>query len=372
MSGHLFSPFELGGMRLKNRLTMTPLFLGYAGPEGVVTPPLLDHYRLMAKSGVALVVVENASIDHPTASGSTLELRADTDSCIEGLTRLAAAIKEEGAFASLQLNHAGRFARVAPEPVAPSAVAAFGRVPRALEIHEMHHIARQFAEAAQRVKRAGFDMVELHGGTGYLLAEFISPRTNRREDAYGGSLENRCRFPLEVIAALKEAVGGFPVGYRFLAEEWLPDGLGIEESRLAARALAGAGVAYLSVMGGTYESFGLPEVIGRSERAGFMVDLAASVKSVVDVPVIAAGRIDSGELAERIVAGGQADLIGLGRMLWADPEWPSKVREGREAEIISCECADACAKSVGKDKPALCPQWPAEKRESWRSRVAPL
>ena len=131
MYAHLFEPLEIGGKKLKNRLTMAPLYLGYAGKGGTVTDLLVDHYRLMAKSGVALVVVENATIDFQLGSGSTRTIRADTDDNIDGLKRLAGAIKEQGALASLQINHAGRFAGV-PEPVAPSAVDTFGRLPRAL------------------------------------------------------------------------------------------------------------------------------------------------------------------------------------------------------------------------------------------------
>ena len=369
MFSHLFSPFKVEGIELKNRLTMTPLFLGYAGEGGMVSPPLLDHYRLMAQSGVALVVVENASIEHPVASGSNRELRVDTDECMDGLARLARTIKDEGALACLQLNHAGRFAKVAPQPVAPSAVETWGRTPRALTSDELPLIAEKFAQAARRVQKAGFDMVELHGGTGYLLSEFISPRTNRRDDAYGGSLENRCRFPLEVIGAVKAVVKDFPVGYRFLANEWLPDGLGIDESCRAAQALEAAGVAYLSVMGGTYESFGLPQVAEQSQKPGYMVDLAASVKRAVKVPVIAAGHIDSGELAEWIIAEGEADLVGLARVLWADPQWPAKVREGREAETIHCDCQDACMKLIAANKPAVCAQWPREKLRTWKAKL---
>lgn len=369
---HLFSPLEVGGLKLENRLTMAPLFLGYAGEAGIVTSALLEHYRLMAGSGVALVVVENGSIDHPVASGSIRELRVDTDECREGLARLARAIHDEGALASLQLNHAGRFAKAAPQPVAPSAVEAFGRVPRALTTGELSLVAEEFAEAAQRVKEAGFDMVELHGGTGYLLAEFVSPRTNQRTDEYGGPLENRCRFSLEVIRAVKAAVGDFPVGYRFLADEWLPDGLTLAESCRAAEMLADTGLAYLSVMGGTYESFGLPRVIEASRKPGYMSDLAAAVKAAVKIPVIAAGRISSGRLAERILAEGAADLIGLARVLWADPDWPSKVREGREDEIIHCDCMDACNKMIAQNKAAICAQWPRAKARKWKEKVDPL
>ncbi len=368
MSQHLFAPYTVGTVTLPNRLTMAPLYLGYAGEGGTVSRLLLEHYRLMARSGVALVVVENAAINYRTGRGAPRTLRVDRDEYLEGLVELAAAIQAEGALASLQINHAGRFAAV-DGPVAPSAVETFGRVPRALGNDEIEGIVSEFADAALRVKRAGFDMVELHGGTGYLLAQFVSPRTNKRKDGYGGPLERRQRFVLEVVAAVKEAVGDFPVGYRFLADEWLPDGLSLGESCRFAKTLAAAGVAYLSVMGGTYESFFLPDIVEKCKLPGYMVDLAASVKKAVNIPVIAAGRMATGDLAERVIAQGEADLTGLARVLWADPEWPQKVREGREADIIHCdpEC-DTCTQLVMKGKPALCVRWPHEKIREWKKK----
>jgi 2,4-dienoyl-CoA reductase (NADPH2) len=370
MHPHLFSKITVGGKELKNRLTMAPLYLGYAGEGGTVSGLFIDHYRLMAKSGVGMVVVENATVDYPIGSGSNRTLRADTDENMEGLTRLANTIKEQGAVACQQINHAGRFAAIADPALAPSAVQTFGRMPKALSKDEMRKIARKFAEAALRVKKAGFDMVELHGGTGYLLSSFISPRTNTRDDEYGGSLENRQRFPLEVVREVKASVGDFPVGYRFLADEWLPDGLKVSESVLYAKALAAAGVAYISVMGGTYESFFLPDVLQASRKDGYMVDLAAAVKKTVAVPVIAAGRISSGAFAESVITEGKADLIGLARVLWADPEWPSKVKEGREDEIIHCasECDDTCTKLVTKGKLAFCVRWNHNKLEEWKAK----
>ncbi len=372
MYSHLFSTITVGGKELKNRITMAPLYLGYAGEGGTVSELFLDHYRLMAKSGVGMVVVENATVDYPTGSGSNRTLRADTDKNIEGLTKLAATIKKQRALASLQLNHAGRFAAIADPALAPSAVQTFGRMPRALTKDEMRKIARKFAEAAVRAKKAGFDLVELHGGTGYLLSSFVSPRTNKRDDEYGGPLENRQRFPLEVVREVKAAVGDFPVGYRFLADEWLPDGLKLAESVQYAGALGEAGVAYISVMGGTYESFFLPEVLMASRKEGYMVELASAIKKAVNVPVITAGRIATGAFAESVLAEGKADLIGLARVLWADPEWPSKVKEGRENEIIHCasECDDTCTKLVTKGKVAFCVRWPHDKLEEWKEKKA--
>ena len=195
---NLFSPLKIGQLSLRNRIIMAPLYLGYAGEGGTVSKLLLDYYREMASSGVSLVVVENATVDHPEGSGSNRTVRADTDDNLAGLDQLAATIKQEGALACLQINHAGRFAGY-EQPVAPSAVETFGRLPRALSKKEIGEIVGKFADAALRVKNAGFDMVELHGGTGYLLAQFVSPRTNKREDEYGGALENRQRFPPQMV-----------------------------------------------------------------------------------------------------------------------------------------------------------------------------
>jgi 2,4-dienoyl-CoA reductase (NADPH2) len=360
----LFSSCRLGPLTLKNRITMAPLFLGYGKPTGEISPLLLDHYREMASSGAAMIVVENAAVD-PGGLGSPFTLRIDQDSFLAGLKELAAIIKGQGAVAAIQINHAGRFAWTT-ETLAPSAVAAAGKVaPRALTGEEIRELPGKFAAAALRAKQAGFDLVELHGGTGYLLAQFLSPRTNRREDAYGGSFDQRLRFPLEVIQAVREALGPeFPVGYRFLADEWLPDGLQLGEAREIARRLAEAGLVYLSVMGGTYESFFLPERKEQERQQGYMTDLAAAVKSGVDIPVLTAGRIQEPGFAEALLVAGKADLIGLARVLLADPLWPIKAGEGRAAEIVSCEpTCSLCHRRVMKGQPVICSQWPKEKRE---------
>jgi NADPH2 dehydrogenase len=363
---HLFKPRTIHNVRLKNRITMAPLFLGYAAEGGTVSALMLEHYRRMAAGGAAMVVVENAAV-HPSGSAGGRVLRCDHGRYRRGLSRLAETIRTQSCRAVLQINHAGRFANVAA-PVSASAVEAFGRTPHALTRKEIRAVRDRFARAALRVKEAGFDMVELHGGTGYLLAQFASPRTNRRTDAYGGSLEARMRFPLEVLRAVQDKVGAFPVGYRFLADEWLPDGLQLDEAKMLAAALADAGVAYLSVMGGTYESFFLPEVVARSKRPAYMTPLAYAVKKEVGVPVIAAGRISTPKMAESILRGGRADLIGLARMLWVDPEWPAKARRGEDLTIRRCnpKC-NACMELVMKGRPAFCPQWDKETRATYKA-----
>jgi 2,4-dienoyl-CoA reductase (NADPH2) len=356
----------LKGLRLKNRITMAPLYLGYAAEGGKVSPLMLHHYRRMARSGAALIVVENAAVA-AGGMGSPRTLRCDHGRFLPGLRDLAGVIRQEKALAALQINHAGRFAHVT-DPVAPSAVPSFGRTPRELSRREITAVQKQFAAAARRVKETGFDLVELHGGTGYLLAQFVSPRTNKRIDRYGGSIENRMRFPLETLKRVQDSVGGFPIGYRFLADEWLPDGLRLEESVAFAGALSDNGVAYISVMGGTYESFFLPEVVRRSKKPGYMVSLAQAVKKHVSVPVIAAGRISTPKLAESILDKGRADLIGLARVLWADPFWVKKARQGRAGDIVKCSPrCNACMELVMKGRPAFCTRWDRKTRGDYQA-----
>ena len=361
---NLFSPLRVGKLNLANRVTMAPLFLGYALPTGEVSPLILDHYRRMGASGASMVMAENVAID-PTGLGSPFTLRVDEDRFIEGLAQVAQAIKQGGALAGLQINHAGRYAYGA-DAMAPSAVPVGEKAPpNVMSLQDIERIVQSFAAAAARVEAAGFDLVELHGGTGYLLAQFLSPRTNQRQDQYGRSLENRLRFPLEVIAAVRDAVGqDYTIGYRFLADEWLPGAWSLDEARLAAPRLAAAGLAYLSVMGGCYESFFLPERQEAEHQQGYMADLAAGVKSAVDIPVIAAGRIQEPSFAEALIKEGRTDLIGLARVLLADPQWPLKASEGREADITPCEpTCSLCFKQVMKGQPVTCSQWSKEERE---------
>lgn len=361
----LFKPIQIKGLRFKNRVTMAPLYLGYAADGGKISPLLRYHYKEMARSGAAMVMVENASIT-PGGSGPPRTIRCDHNRYLTGLEQLARAIRNEKSLAGLQLNHAGRFAYI-PNAVAPSPVTAFGKTPRQLSRKEIKVIQKQFANAASRAQKAGFDLVELHGGTGYLLAQFVSPRTNKRTDAYGGTIDHRIQFPLEVLKCVKDTVGDFPVGYRFLVDEWLPDGLKIKESIVLARHLEKEGIAYISAMGGTYESFFLPDVAKKAKRPGYMVSLATAVKKAVHVPVITAGRISTPARAESILSEKKADLIGLARMLWVDPDWLKKARKGENRSILKCspKC-DACLQRVMQGKPAFCPKWPKTKRAAYR------
>jgi 2,4-dienoyl-CoA reductase-like NADH-dependent reductase (Old Yellow Enzyme family) len=366
----LLSPFSLKNLHLKNRITMAPLFLGYANPDGTVNSLILDHYQEMAASGASLIVVENAAVD-PKGMGSPFTLRVDEERFLPGLSGLAKTIHQQGALAILQINHAGRYA-YGTDKIAPSPFETYQVVPREMTPEDMDQVTRAFVAGALRVKEAGFDGVELHGGTGYLLVQFLSPRTNRRTDAYGGSLENRMRFPLQVVDAVLGAVGpDFPVGYRFLADEWLPEGLHPEETTVYARELEKRGLAYLSVMAGTYDSFFLPEYLEAERKEGYMASFARRIKAVVPkTPVIAAGRIQTTETAERILEEGKADLIGLARVLLADPLWPKKAQGLVQEPMVSCEpTCSLCLKRVMGGKPAFCSHWDRDKQKKFLARI---
>jgi 2,4-dienoyl-CoA reductase-like NADH-dependent reductase (Old Yellow Enzyme family) len=366
----LFSPIQIKNLTLKNRITMAPLFLGYANPDGTVSSLILDHYQEMASSGVSMIVVENIGID-PLGIGSPFTLRIDEERFLFGLSGLAKTIHQQETLAIAQINHAGRYAYL-PEKMAPSPVVTFGSVPREMTEDDMEQVIKAFATAARRVKEAGFDGVELHGGTGYLLVQFLSPRTNQRTDAYGGSLENRMRFPLKVVDEVLKAVGpDFPVGYRFLADEWQPDGLHLEETALYAKELEKRGIAYLSVMAGTYDVFFNPEYLKEEKKEGYMVSFAQAIKEAVpQMPVIAAGRIKTPEFADRIIKEKQADLIGLARVLLADPLWPQKAMEDLTEPLVDCEpTCSLCLNRVVGGKPVFCSQWDRARQKEFLERI---
>ena len=243
---------------------------------------------------------------------------------------------------------------------------------REMPREEINRTAEAYASAALRVKKAGFDGVEIHGGTGYLLVQFLSSRSNRRTDDFGGSLENRMRFPLMVVDAVLKAVGrGFPVGYRFLADEWLPDGLHIEETGIYARELEKRGIAYLSVMAGTYDSFMTPDYVAAERNEGYMVRFAEGVKkAVTNAVVITAGRIQSPEKAEEIIATGKADAVGLARVLFADPLWPKKAAGQLTDPINPCESSCSfCMKRLMSMKKSYCIRWPKQRKEDFLARI---
>lgn len=365
----LFTPLRLGRLTLANRVAMAPLYLAYPEPDGRPGPLVLEHYRTMAASGVGLLVVENIGVD-PAGVGKPRTMLASDDAFVPGLAALAATIRDQGPVAIAQINHAGRYAG-GPARLAPSALTTWGVTPRAMTTADIRAVVGQYAAAAVRLKQAGFDGVEIHGGTGYLPMQFLSPRTNGRDDAFGGSLENRMRFALEVMDAVTAAVGeDYPIGWRLMADECLPGGVSLADSGPLAQALAGRGAAYLSVMAGSYDSFATPEYQARDREQGFMAAEAAAIKALVPAtPVMAAGRIQRPELADSILEAGQADLIGLARVLFADPLWPRKAAGTVAEAIVPClPGCSLCLKYVTQGRPAPCARWEKTRLEAFAAR----
>ena len=374
MTKLLFEPFRIGQLVLDNRVVALPMYLAYPDPDHLVNQLVLDYYAEIGASGAGMVVVENATVEPRGLCNPRTLLTGDDsrdDRFLPGLTRLAAAIKRGGAKAVLQIHHAGRFAK-RPDSVAPSAVKTWGFVPKAMDQSDIERTMAAFSDGARRARLAGFDAVELHGGTGYLLSQFLAARTNSRDDEYGGDEERRIRFPLEVVAAVRRALGlTFPVGYRFLADEYLPDGLTLPDTVPFARRLADSGVAYLSVMAGGYDAFPLPKYLDDDRKEGFMVPFARAIKQALPgIPVIAAGRLQAPATAEAVLREGSADLVGLGRVLFADPLWPRKARGEIAEPIEPCQpgCV-LCNRRIIEQKPAYCARWSEERRQQFLARV---
>lgn len=335
----LFSPINIAGMALKNRVVMAPMGTRYPSFAGEVTQRLIDYYVERAKGGVGLIIAHFASIRQDGIS-SQYPLGIWDDSFIPGLWQLTAAVHAAGARIGIQLAHAGgqtSYAFTGRPLVGPSPVPCVGReTPRELTHEEIAQLVQDFAQAARRAVDAGFDMVELHMAHGYLLNQFLSPRFNRRTDAYGGDLAGRARFPLEVVQRTRELVRDrVPIFCRLNVEDGIPGSLGPAEACQVAAMLERAGVATIDVSAGIGESFEVSSP-PMSFAPGTLLPYAAAVKAAVKVPVVAVGKLHDPLMAESVLAQGKADLIAIGRGLIADPEWAMKAQEGRFEDIRPC------------------------------------
>ena len=349
---NLFEPAEIGSMKIKNRIVMTPMGTNMA-VDGYVNRKILDHYEARAKSGVGLIIVEVTGVDSPASKNTANMLMLDDDKYIAGMAELVKTIHRHGAKAVLQISHTGRGARqkitgvqpVAPSPIPmpfSSAIGYGGDMPRELTVAEIHVIERKYAYAAGRAKTAGFDGVMLHGTGYYLIAQFVSSTANVRQDEYGGDIEKRARFPLEVIEAVKENVGSdFPLLYKMSALEMGEGaGLTLNEAQRVAVMLQDAGVHALELAGMIWGiELNMEPPPGEPRNMGLMI--SPFIKSVVTIPVIAEGRI-APEEGDKAIAEGKSDFIGMGRGLLADPRLPEKALAGRFDEIRPCIGCGRC------------------------------
>jgi 2,4-dienoyl-CoA reductase (NADPH2) len=364
---YLFSPIMINTMNVKNRIVMTAMHLGYT-PEGEVTDRLVDFYAERARGGVALIIVGGCPIDEYGGMASMICINHDR--YVLGLQKLTRAVHEGGAKVAAQLYQAGRYTHSSMiggrEPISASAVRSklTGETPRALEVDEIPRVQDKFAEAALRAVKAGFDAVEILGSAGYLISQFLSPLTNLREDGYGGSLENRMRFGVEVAEKVRKAVGpDFPIIVRLAGNDFMEGSNTNKEACIFARELENVGVDLFNVTGGWHETR-IPQLTMFVPRGAFTY-LAQGIKSAVSVPVIVSNRINHPRIGEEIIRRGEADMVTVARGLLADPDFPKKAREGKAAQIFRCvACNQGCFDNIFSFRSVTCLVNPRAGREA--------
>ncbi len=358
---HLFEPITIGSMKVPNRICHVPTDVSSSHRDGSVSERDIAHHAAIARGGTGLVIVGAASPNGSTNRSTVTNLVADEDTYIPGLARLAEGMHRYGAKCAIQLQHAGRQASLPRDGKLASNDQAINfawsqshaivyanadekkKTVHVLSTDEVIGIVEEFSEAAWRVMQAGFDAVELHAAHGYLLSQFMSPLLNRRNDRFGGSFENRMRFPLAIIGAIRQKCGaGFPILVRFSADEWVPGGRELPESLEVAKSFERAGVDALDISqcvqespGAGFDPMQYPE--------GWSTFTAESIKKVVGIPVITSHSLRNPEYCEAILAEGKTDMVGLSRQLLADPYWPVKAQMGKVKAIRRCiSCLTGC------------------------------
>ena len=348
----LFEPVRIGTMRIKNRIAMPAMDTNLATREGFVTARLVDYYAQRAKGGAGLIIVECTSVDYPRGKVTVGQLSIDDDQYLEGLSHLAEAIKSGGARAAIQLEHGGGVTHSSisgEQPAGPSqAISPLGEPVREFSVSEIAELVKLHAKAAVRAKKAGFDGIEIHGAHEHLLAQFLSPSINQRQDEYGGSLENRARLLLEIIRACRSEVGqDYPLWCRLDSAEYGVDpAINYLEAIKVAQWAEAAGANAIHVSG---HGYGVQFTALCPGMPGFHLTGASEVRRNVSVPVIAVGRIYP-KLGEWALREGMADIIAMGRALIADPYLPKKAEEDREEDIVPCigcwECVEGSIQAV--------------------------
>ena len=362
---HIFSPVTIRHMTVKNRIVMMPMGTNFGEQNGEMSFLHINYYEQRAKGGTGLLIVENASVDSPQGSNGTTQLRIDSDNYIPRLYKLCENVHKHGACIAIQINHAGASAmssRIGMQPVSASDVPSKegGEIPRPLTKEEILHIVRKYAEAARRAQICGFDAAEIHAGHSYLISQFLSLIYNKRTDEFGGSAENRTRFAHMILEAVRKQVGPhFPIFLRISADELMEGGNTLEDT-----------LAYLEYLEKEVDVFdvscGLNGSIQYQIDANYLPDgwrsyMARAVKEKFGKPCIAVGNIRHPQIAEEILAKGDADFIGMGRGLIAEPEWVNKVEYGNECDLRSCiSCNIGCAgHRIGLNQPIRCTVNPA-------------
>jgi len=341
----LFEPGKIGALEIGNRIYMSPMVNRIADETGYVTRQMIDFYAARAKGGVGFISCQSVNILEEARDPGRLSVY--DDKFIPGLRELSDAVHAYGARIALQVVHRGMLSEGSLESgqlLSPSPVNLTGLVPisEGMSQEDIDRVITGFAEAASRIKEAGFDAVEIHGAHGRLIGEFLSPLWNRRRDGYGGSTRKRARFACEVISAMREKVGKeFPIIFRLSGSDFIEGSSTLEHALIQAPLFVQAGADALHV---SASSIGSTQWVFPSylQPEGVLLGLAEAVRKAVNVPVIAVGRLGNPVIAEKALREGKADFIALGRALFADPELPIKVKQGRIEDINYCIYCNNC------------------------------
>ena len=358
MESVLFEPIDINGMVVPNRLVRSATNDRLAEVSGHVNDPFIAVYEKLAAGGVGLIVTGHAYVQW-NGKASAKMMGGHDDDLIPGMKKLVETVHKYDSKVVLQINHAGRQTEssvLGESTVAPSPVQypATEETPREMTGKEIEELIENYAAAARRAVAAGFDGVQLHGAHGYLISQFISPYTNRREDAWGGSLENRMRFPLEVLRRVREEVGeGYPVLIKLNSEDYLEDGLTIEEGSQIARALSENGIDAIEISGGMFESGDsiIKTGIKDEDDEAYFLPNARKFREMIDVPLILVGGMRTPRLMARLIEEGEADMASLCRPFIREPDLVNRWKGGDElkAECISC---NGCQKY--REEPVRC------------------
>ena len=362
---NIFTPLTIKNMTMRNRIMMTPMGTNYGEQTGEMSFLHIDYYTERAKGGVGLIMVENASVDSPLGSNGTTQIRIDHDNYMPRFFKLCETLHAHGACVGIQLNHAGASAqskRTNMQPVSASDIPskAGGEIPRPLKVEEIYEIVKKYGEAAARAQACGFDCVEIHAGHSYLLSQFMSPTTNKRTDEFGGCPENRARFTKLVVEEVRKQVGPmFPIFVRISADELMEGGNTLEDT-LELLSYFQEEVDAFDVSAGLNGSLQF-QIDANYLKDGWRSYMAKAVKEKYNKPCVTMGNIRDPRVADDILDRGDADIIGMGRGLIADPHWVKKVATGREDEIRKCiSCNVGCAGNrIGVNRPIRCTVNPA-------------
>jgi 2,4-dienoyl-CoA reductase-like NADH-dependent reductase (Old Yellow Enzyme family) len=349
----LFQSIKINKLEIKNRLSVPPMATGFAADGGGVSDRLIKYHEARARGGFGLIVVEVTAVDRERGLGSGHQLCLHDDSLVPGFSKLADAVHKYGARIAVQLFHPGRctfpFLINDRQPIAPSAVPdpIVRQAPQALTVSEIKDLVEKFAQAARRAKEAGCDAAEIHGAHGYLVAEFMSAYANKRADEYGGGQDGFLRFPLEIVRRTRELVGpDFPLLFRISGEEAVPLGRTVPESIEMMKSLVAAGIDAVDVSIGVYESGDLTSAPPDMPQ-GFNAGTSFQFKQSIEVPVLVTGRINDPAVAAEIIGSGKADIVHIGRQSLTDPDWPVKICEGRDKDIVKClSCNEGCIEGL--------------------------